>query len=326
MKTKEEIIYSGSYKELFEGYILYKQSLGFQLEYREKRQLFNLNKFLNQYNTETVIITETMANEYIHTVKHLSSSTIHAYAGRIRQLALYARNIGHKDIYVVPEHHTKVSTDFIPYIFSKNEIDKIFKVTNEIEIRPCCPTTKIFYQTIIRLLYSTGMRISEALSLTIEDVILENNILIIYDGKGNVSRIIPYDDSLGFWLKKYNEETYIDNKKYFFESPRGGKYNRCSVKNYFEREILSVAGIPRRPDNRGPRLHDLRHTFACHSLDKMIRNGMDQFCALPYLSTYLGHKGIESTEKYLRLTEDRFGEIIDSGHYIYQEGLGDVHE
>ena len=48
MKTKEEIIYSGPYKELFEGYILYKQSLGFQLEYREKRQLFNLNKFLTQ--------------------------------------------------------------------------------------------------------------------------------------------------------------------------------------------------------------------------------------------------------------------------------------
>lgn len=144
MKTKEEIIYSGPYKELFEGYILYKQSLGFQLEYREKRQLFNLNKFLNQYNTETVIITETMANEYIHTVKHLSSSTIHAYAGRIRQLALYARNIGHKDIYVVPEHHTKVSTDFIPYIFSKNEIDKIFFTPDNLIPRSISCSKKLF--------------------------------------------------------------------------------------------------------------------------------------------------------------------------------------
>ena len=58
----------------------------------------------------------------------------------------------------------------------------------------------------------------------------------------------------------------------------------------------------------------------------MIKSGMDPFCALPYLSTYLGHKGIESTEKYLRLTAKRFDEITNSGHFIYEESLGGVHE
>ena len=53
---------------------------------------------------------------------------------------------------------------------------------------------------------------------------------------------------------------------------------------------------------------------------------MDPFCALSYLSTYLGHKGIESTEKYLRLTAERFDEITNSGHFIYEESLGGVHE
>lgn len=326
MKNKEEIVFSGPFKELFEGYISYKLSLGFQLEYREERQLFNLNKFLNSYNTDSVIISEQMVNDYIKTVKNLSSSTIHSYAGRIRQLALYAKNFGYENIFILPENHTKVTTDFVPYIFSPEEMESIFRATNNLEIRPCSPTTKIFYQTIIRLLYATGMRISEVLSLTIDDVNFDNNLLIVYEGKSNVSRIIPFDRTVGFWLKKYNKETYNVEKKYFFESPRGGKYNRCAVKNFFERRILHLAGIPRRPDNRGPRLHDLRHTYACHALNKMIKSGMDPFCALPYLSTYLGHKGIESTEKYLRLTADRFDEITESGHYIYQEGIGDFYE
>ena len=87
-----------------------------------------------------------------------------------------------------------------------------------------------------------------------------------------------------------------------------------------------MAQISRKPDNSGPRVHDLRHTFACHSLDQMVRSGMDAFCALPYLSTYMGHKGIESTEIYLRLTADHFEEIAEAGHYIFAESVGDPDE
>ena len=91
---------------------------------------------------------------------------------------------------------------------------------------------------------------------------------------------------------------------------------------FFRKTILPAAGIKRKADNTGPRIHDLRHTFACHSLDKMVHEGIDPFCGLPYLSTYLGHKGIESTEKYLRLTADHFEKIIEAGHYIYEDNEG----
>lgn len=326
MKVKEDIVYTGVFKDIFEGYIAYKTSLGFNIEYREQRQLLKLNQHLNGYGTDSVIITEQMANDYIMTASGLSTSSIHSYEGRIRQFALYTRNLGYKDIYVPPEHHTRVTTDFVPYIFSHEEMKAIFKATNELEVFPAYPNSRIFHQTIIRLLYGTGMRISEVLNLKVEDVDLTNNHLIVYESKGNVSRIIPFDVSVGYWLKKYHSVAFTSKDTYFFESRRGGSCNRCAVKNYFENRILVKAGIPRRPDNRGPRLHDLRHTYACHALDKMIKSGMDPFCALPYLSMYLGHKGIESTEKYLRLTAERFGEITDSGHYIYEESIGDAHE
>ncbi|WP_406543439.1 hypothetical protein [Clostridium ljungdahlii] len=57
-------------------------------------------------------------------------------------------------------------------------------------------------------------------------------------------------------------------------------------------------------------MHDLRHTFSVHALEQMVSQGKDRYCALPILSTYLGHKGIESTEKYLRLTKQYFKDIL----------------
>ena len=63
-----------------------------------------------------------------------------------------------------------------------------------------------------------------------------------------------------------------------------------------------------------------RHTFAVHSLEKMVSGGMDIYCSLPVLSAYMGHRGIESTEKYLRLTETAYNSILDSMHDIY-DGL-----
>lgn len=326
MKTKQDLSFCGTYKEVFEGYFIYKNSLGFNFEYREKLQLVKLNRFLNDYNCSKIILTKEMVDRYLDNIKELSSATQHTYECRIRQVALYMRNLGYSDIYVLPENRIKVTTDFVPYIFSPHEMEKIFQTTDQLPNYPNVPRCRIFYQTIIRLLYGTGMRISEVLNLKPEDVDLENNLLIIYNSKGNVSRIIPYDKTVGYWLKKYNERESKPSDTYFFESIHGGKCNRCAVKNFFENRILKGAGIDRKTDNTGPRLHDLRHTYACHALDKMIKAGMDPFCALPYLSTYLGHKGLESTEKYLRLTYERFGEITEAGHYIYEKGFGECYE
>ena len=220
MKTKEEIVYTGAFKEIFEGYIAYKISLGFNLEYREQRQLLKLNRHLNRYTADNVKITKQMVDDYIMTAHGLSSSTIHSYEGRIRQFALYTRNLGYENIYVFPEHHIKVTTDFVPYIFSQEEMNAIFKATNELEVYPSCPNSRIFHQTIIRLLYGTGM-------------------LIVYESKGNVSRIIPFDKTVGYWLRKYHSVVFRPRDTYFFESRKGGECNRCAVKNYFEKRILT---------------------------------------------------------------------------------------
>ena len=64
-------------------------------------------------------------------------------------------------------------------------------------------------------------------------------------------------------------------------------------------------------------MHDLRHTFAVHSLRKMINEGMDIYCTLPFLASFLGHKNIYSTEKYLRLVEEDFSKVVNTDTDIF---------
>ena len=82
--------------------------------------------------------------------------------------------------------------------------------------------------------------------------------------------------------------------------------------------ILRQANIPYMAGGRGPRIHDWRHSFAINSFRQMIDNGMDMYVSLPILSTYLGHKTIMATERYLRLTvsmypyiEEKFSKTLD---------------
>ncbi len=73
---------------------------------------------------------------------------------------------------------------------------------------------------------------------------------------------------------------------------------------------LTGAGISHGGKRQGPRLHDLRHTFAVHVLQKWITEGADLTAMMPILSTYMGHMGIRSTAQYLRLTAEVYPDLM----------------
>lgn len=90
----------------------------------------------------------------------------------------------------------------------------------------------------------------------------------------------------------------------------GEKVSRSFVETIFH-ICHRKAGIPYLGQFKGPRLHDLRHTFACHALAQMCDKGMDMYVALPILSTYLGHKNLDATNGYVRLTSEVFPQVIE---------------
>ena len=101
---------------------------------------------------------------------------------------------------------------------------------------------------------------------------------------------------------------HLDASAPFFISYTGSKITKGTAYCWF-RKILRMAGIPFIGDHRGPRVHDLRHTFAVHSLMKQVRSGRDIYCLLPILSVFMGHKTLAGTEHYVRLTSEIFPEL-----------------
>jgi integrase/recombinase XerD len=166
------------------------------------------------------------------------------------------------------------------------------------------------------MLYATGIRINEALSLKNKDMNLTEKYLILKDTKNQKDRLVPFTESLGNVCRDYLAQRNklpivgIDhNDNFFFVTLNGYCCRHSSIYSWF-RKILSLAGIPFTGNRKGPRVHDIRHTFACHSFVKLSDEGMDLYCSWPYLSTYLGHQSLESTEQYVRLTAQMYPELL----------------
>ena len=125
--------------------------------------------------------------------------------------------------------------------------------------------------------------------------------------------MVPLSDSLAKACEEYfmyrNQFPSIRKENWFFIKPDGSQMNQGSAYRWFRR-ILFSANISHGGRGRGPRLHDLRHTFSVHSLVSMSESELDLYYALPILSTYLGHQSLDATDMYVRLTAEMYPDLI----------------
>jgi integrase len=163
---------------------------------------------------------------------------------------------------------------------------------------------------LLRVLYGCGLRLEEALSLRMRDVDLVQGVLHINDTKFRKDRLVPPARPLVVRLQNYAASLGSrPEDDYFFPSPRGGRLDGGGVyRNY--RDLLQRCHIGHGGRGEGPRLHDLRHTFAVHTLLRWYREGADLQARLPVLATYLGHASIEGTQDYLQMTAGLYPEIV----------------
>ena len=188
---------------------------------------------------------------------------------------------------------------------------------------------------LLRLLYSTGLRITEAVSLRNKDVDLERNMLRVgtwTNTKNGEERLVPICTSLKDNLLKYlHYRSMLPIKgitatdHIFFVKLNGEAVSSANVYRWFKK-VYTHCGIAYRGEHFGPRVHDLRHTMASHSLVKMIREGMDIYAALPLLAACLGHKALTATEGYVRLTCSEYPDLLQQcsslNNFIYRKDDG----
>jgi integrase/recombinase XerD len=220
----------------------------------------------------------------------------------------YALSRGHVSVSPLPTLTPKQPERFVPYIYSHEELRRLLNGTDSYQKRQVLLEPHTFRAALL-LLYGAGLRLSEALSLTLEDVNLRDAVIIVRDTKFYKTRLVPLGPDLNQVMSDYAHRRRKDGHSQdgsapFFVTRAGTRAPIYLLQRAFRR-LCSRSGVRRHDDTRfQPRLHDLRHSFAVNRLTTWYREGKNVQQLLPHLSTYLGHIDIASTQLYLTMTPE----------------------
>ena len=289
-----------------EELLVFKRSSGYKADGLAKI----LHRFINyaeEWEPGLTTVTKSVAEKWATMSPYEAPANQCRRIGSVKELSKYLISIG-IPAYVYPKQKAAPSS-FTPYIFTDEELAKLFNACDNTKTPNL--VRKDVVSLIFRMIYSCGLRASEALSLTVRDVDLVQGTIFIKDSKFGKERLLPVHDNLLKRMKIYHSNVlaFCGPDAPFFPNGRNGAYTTGGLYSIF-RERLLAAGISHGGKGNGPRVHDLRHTFAVHSLRKAVKNGEDINSMLKYLSVYLGHSGVISSENYLRLTADVYPDII----------------
>lgn len=298
-----------NYNTLCHDFLQYKKYLGYK--YKTDTIVMNeIKKYLLDNQIET--ITKEITENYARLNPNLNSSTLARNMGVFREFCKYLKLQGINCYQIPNKLYPKKTQNYIPYIFTREEIKKIFSNLNINDNNyRYTYSSKISYPIIIKILYQTGMRIGEVLNLKIQDYNEEQGFFCIKDTKNEEERLVTLPDKLNEIIMKFHKKFHYNksSNENFFEAKTG------IIEKYFYK-VLKFSGIERCENS--PRLHDLRHTFVVHSIEKLYNEGKDINAYLPILQTYIGHQSLESLAYYFHLTNNILKEI----NKISNEKLG----
>ncbi len=275
------------------------------------------DRFLSKEQCEDSRITRKIIDRYLQSLSHLTPRVQSNRLCVVRQLCQYLCRAD--PMTYIPEPIISISSQAAhqPYIFSQSEIATLLSAASK--LLPLDSLRPFTYQTLLGLLYSTGIRIGEALSLNLEDIYSAEKRLYIAKGKFRKARWLPLSASTSLALQEYMDR----RRRIRPRSPDSplllNQRSRClqhSTVNQTFHQLLEHCAIPRNK-HAGPRIHDLRHTFAVHRLLDWYQDGQDVNARLPWLATYLGHVDIHSTQVYLRATPELTEKVAQRFHDYY---------
>ena len=283
-----------NYHTLGNDFLQYKRFLGYKYK-TDEIVIKEIIKYLENNNIN--IITKEIVEDYARINSNLSPNTIARNMGVFRELCKYLK-LQKVEAYQIPNGiYTRNSNNYIPYIFSKKEMKNIYNSLNSVlNSYRYNYYRKTIYPLIIKILYQTGMRIGEVLSLKINDYDIGNGILYIKDPKNNMERLICLPKNIIVELNNY-----ISIFNYLFtENNVIFNAKSAAIEKYFYK-VLKEVNINR--TNTGPRLHDLRHTFVVHRIEKYAKEQVDFNAMLPVLQAELGHQSLSSLTYYFHMTK-----------------------
>ena len=293
--------WNNSYKE-FENYLKLERNLSVNTI---SSYLSDLNKLINYLNTKDINInpekikTKNIREFLYYQSKNIKSSSLGRLISSLNIFFEYLLIEGLiKENPIEKIEHPKIGLK-IPTTLTTSEIDKLIKKVS------LNKNNGLRNETIIEILYSCGLRVSELINLKVSDLFLRESIIKIL-GKGNKERFIPISSiAKNLVLKYINEVRSLLNIKKGFEDTlfinnRGKKLSRVMIYLILNNAAIE-SGI-----NKKISPHVLRHSFATH----LIENGAD----IISIQKMMGHENIITTEKYLHVKKKHLIESVLKFH------------
>lgn len=300
--------FRSSVGSLMEQFVQEKQACGYRYG-EEAHLLARFDRFLCDEALSQCELPRSISRKWLAKQRHESSSTHQHRLGIVRQFAMYMCRLGYPAD--VPDRSltAKCADSFSPRILTPAQIQQLFHAVDQLTPTARAPLRHLIMPEVFRLLYGCGLRLGEVLHLRVADVDLDRGVLTVREAKFGKDRLVPPALPLVQRLQKYAAGMGDrSSDAYFFPSPSGGPWSLSAV--YWRyRELLLRCGIAHAGRGKGPRVHDLRHAFACHTLLRWCREGADLDAKLPVLATYMGHQSLAGTQRYLHLTTELFPEI-----------------
>jgi len=293
-------------EQLINQYISYRKSLGEKFKTNEAC----LKAFCKTMGASTKIksITENMVIDFLYgNLKAVTSGWFVKHTA-VFGFYQYVLTRGYVTTIPLPKTLPKRPELFVPYIYSNQELKKIFK-TALIYQKIKSHIQPYMVRIILFITYALGLRLCETLSIKLADINTKENFILVQKSKFYKSRLVPYNKQVAkvindyiVWRKKRKCSQLATAP--LFVGKNDNVFNDDTMRGIFQK-IREKAKI-RRDDNTTyqPRMHDLRHTFAVNRLTSWYRENKDVQKLLPVLSTYLGHKYLAHTSVYLTMTKD----------------------
>jgi integrase/recombinase XerD len=290
------------------SFIQEKQACGYRYNSGIKN-LRRLDRFLTMNGLTIVELPKQVVEQWTARQLLESAGTHQQRIALLRSFTLYLNRM-EIPAYVPDNRAASIHhMDFTPYIFRHDEIHHLIVAADRLRKDYRSPFRHLIIPIVFRLLYGCGMRVNEVLRLKWSDVDLYTGIITVREGKFRKDRLVPVASSTLLKMRDYAVTTGMyDPNAFFFQAPDGGRYSDRTLYAYFRR-FLRECNISHGGRNVGPRMHDLRHTFAVHRLGLWYRDGTNLNAMLPVLAVYLGHQRMTGTQRYLRLTPDIFPDI-----------------
>jgi integrase/recombinase XerD len=285
-------------RQAAQEYLTMRRSLGYKLHEAGKR-LLDFVTFMEQHRAS--YITQSLALAW---AKQPSDVQPSEWARRLSCVRSFARHRSATDprtqippAGLLPYRPKRAQ----PYLYSDEEIKELLRAALKLPAKSGLrPWT---YHCLFGLLCVTGLRVSEAQNLELQNVDLRAGVLTIRGAKFGKSRLVPLHASTRRVLADYiarRQQVWTNRpiSSYLFVSNWGNRLDGGDIRRTFY-ALSRQIGLRGPSDSHGPRLHDMRHGFASKTLLRWYRAGEDAEQRLPILSAYLGHVHWSDTFWYL---------------------------